>query len=498
MREKLLVTAAALLAFGASLAGTFQFDDFALLSDPGITSPRGWADCFRLTQTRPLTWFTFWANYQIAGDQAWIWHAVNLVLHVAVALLLLDLLQRLIAPGAALIAALIFAVHPILAEPVNYIFARGTLLAALFCLLAVRCWIRDRVWCAVGWFAAAMLAKEEAAALPVFLILLDWSRRRSFRIGPLAAMFGLDLILGLRVVWATTVVAGSQAGVQAGISPLAYFAVQGIAIWRYLRMLILPWGFTVDVAITKPPLWLAALAWAGVAAISILAARRFRDLHAGFWLVGGLVLLAPSSTILPASDLAADRRLYLPMIALSAAAALVVAGFDRRVLAAALLVLAGIAVRYSLVWQTPESLWTEAKEHAPEKIRPRLQLARALPPEAALRELEDARQMAPRDASIAAEQGRVWLTAGNPAKALAAFGRALALEPGDARWINNRGTALAALGQTEAARADFERALKRNPCLFDARVNLRRLGFGDHEPGSPCRYTPTEQAELER
>jgi hypothetical protein len=353
-------------------------------------------------------------------------------------------------------------------------------------------------WAAVAWFSAAMLAKEEAAALPVFLVLLDWSRGRKLPLPPLGAMFGVALAFGLRVVWATSAIAGSQAGAQAGISPLAYFAVQGVAIWRYLRMLVLPWGFTVDVEIARPHWALAALAWLGIAAVCIVAARRFRDLRAGFWVLGGLVLLAPSSSILPASDLAADRRLYLPMIALSAALALVVPRVDRRVLALALVALIGISVRYSLVWRTPEALWSEAKDHAPDKIRPRLQLARALPPEAALRELAEDARMAPGDADIATEQGRVWLTAGRPAEALAAFGRALALDPGDARALNNRGTALAALGQMSAARADFERALARDPCLFDARVNLKRLGLGDVEAGGACRYTPGELAELER
>jgi hypothetical protein len=514
-----------MIAFAAALAGTFQYDDFALLSDPGITSPGGWVDCFRLLQTRPLTWFSFWLNYQTAGEHAWVWHAVNLILHVAVALLLWDVLRRLIAPQAALIAALIFAAHPMMAEPVNYIFARGTLLAALFGLLAVRSWTAPSLsrlgkaefgaaefgaagggtaerfgaeWSAVAWFAAAMLAKEEAAALPVFLVLLDWSRGRRLRLRPFGSMFGVALVLGLRVVWATSVIAGSQAGAQAGISPLAYFAVQGVAIWRYLRMLVLPWGFTVDVEIARPPWALAVLAWLGIAAVCVAAARRFRDLRAGFWLLGGLVLLAPSSSILPASDVAADRRLYLPMIALSAAIALVVLRVDRRVLVLGLVALVGISFRYSLVWRTPEALWSEAKEYAPDKIRPRLQLARALPPEGALRELAEAARMAPGDSDIATEQGRVWLTAGRPAEALAAFGRALALDPGDARALNNRGTALAALGQMSAARGDFERALERDPCLYDARVNLKRLGLGDAPATGACRYTPGELAELER
>src|SRR5262249_51625628 len=146
----------------------------------------------------------------------------------------------------ALLGAMLFAVHPMLAEPVNYVYARGTLLAALFSLLAVRAWLDEKAWLAVGWFALAMLAKEEAAAVPVVLA-LAW-RHEGVPRGPggpphyyvvrkpLAAMFGIALALGLRTVWAASIVKGSQAGSQAGISPQDYFAVQGVVIWRYLRM----------------------------------------------------------------------------------------------------------------------------------------------------------------------------------------------------------------------------------------------------------------------
>ena len=70
--------------------------------------------------------------------------------------------------------------------------------------------------------------------------------------------------------------------------------------------------------------------------------------------------------------------------------------------------------------------------------------------------------------------------------ALAEFGKALALAPNNPKALNNRGTALAALGQREAAVADFERALDRDPCLSEARLNLRRLG-ADRPAPATCR-----------
>jgi tetratricopeptide (TPR) repeat protein len=88
----------------------------------------------------------------------------------------------------------------------------------------------------------------------------------------------------------------------------------------------------------------------------------------------------------------------------------------------------------------------------------------------------------------------VLLTLGRADEALGAFGRALALDPGNARALNNRGAALLALGQKEAARADFERALKRDACLFDARLNLQRMGVRTY--ATDCGYTPAQRAAL--
>jgi Flp pilus assembly protein TadD len=139
------------------------------------------------------------------------------------------------------------------------------------------------------------------------------------------------------------------------------------------------------------------------------------------------------------------------------------------------MVLLGLSIQRTIVWMKDESLWREAMERAPDKIRPKLQLARALPAAKALELLNRARLSAPHDASIAAEMGKILLNEGQADAALEEFGRALALEPMNPQYINNRGVALQGLGQTEAARADFLRALQFDPNLAEARDNLAKL-----------------------
>ena len=419
MRERLLLLGAGLAAFGASLASGFHFDDYAIFADPLLRSPMGWLEVWAPRQTRPLAYFTFWLNQQIGGGDPLGYHLFNLALHLGAILLAWKCLRQLIGERAGFIAALIFAIHPLQAEAVNYVWARPILLAALLC------------------FAS--------------------------------------LAAGARVVWATAVTPGAPAGFQAGISPGRYLLAQGPVILRYLQLLAVPYGFTVDPDM-RVAAWVAVLAWVILGAALVLLLRRAGSQAWVTWAVAGLLLLIPSSSIFPAADLAVDRRMYLPMFAFAAAAGLLLARVRSwSAMGAIGVVLVGLSMERSYVWMSDARLWSEAAERAPAKMRPTIQLARALPAAKALDLLGKAREQYPYEAAIPAETGRILLAEGQPDAALAEFGRALALNPGDARYVNNRGAALMALGQMEAALADFERALRMDPNLAEAKENLARL-----------------------
>jgi tetratricopeptide (TPR) repeat protein len=472
MRARLLLLAAALAAFGASLGSGFHLDDYAIFSDPVLTSPWGWLQVWGWRQTRPLTYVTFWLNYQAGGQDPIGYHALNLLLHLGAVLLAYECLRRLLPQRAALVAAALFAVHPLQAEAVDYVWGRSIVLAALLSFAALLCWITGRPWAAVACFAAALLAKEECAAFPLVLAMLpERPRGRSH----IAVMLGLAVAAGARVVYAAAVTPGAQVGLRAGISPWKYLLAQGPVILRYLRLLVVPYGFTVDADIHVPALWVGVLAWAGIVALAVFLWRYRRHAWAT-WLLAGLILLLPSSSLFPAADLSADRRMYLPMLGFAAAAGWLLTRVRTPALAAVVAVaLTAVSVGRTHVWMTEERLWREAVRRAPEKVRPKIQLARAVPAAEALELLAGARTLAPYDPAVAAETGKILLSEGQPAAALEEFGRALAFDPLDARNFNNRGVALDALGQTEAARQDFERALRIDPGLTEARQNLEKL-----------------------
>jgi hypothetical protein len=326
----------------------------------------------------------------------------------------------------------------------------------------------QRWWLATAFFALALLAKEECVFLPVFLALF-YSRARK----QLLTMLALSAAAGMRVLFATRVVSGAGAGFDATISPGSYLLVQGAVIWRYARLLFLPTGLTFDPDL-RPAAWTGVAGWLAILSLVLLCVK-FRDTWPpARWFIGGFAILLASSSVFPANDLAADRRLYLPLIALAPAIVLALTELHipRPVWAAVTLALAVLTFARTGVWESELRLWTDAVEKAPDKLRPRIQLARALPPEAALAQLESAAALHPNNVLIAAEKGRIHLQLNRPDLAIADFGQAAALEPANPQMWNNLGGAFALLGQDTAAQRAFQRALKADPCFVDTRRNL--------------------------
>lgn len=484
--RSLLALVIAFLAWLA-LPGTFAFDDHSLFADPAVVPWDAWRQWVKLAQTRPLTYITFWLDFHLWGHNPLGFRLTNLLIHLGATAFLYLSTKKLCNELTARIAAAFFVLHPLAHEPLLYVFARSSSLSALFCLLALWRWLEDKPWQATLAFACSLLAKEEWVAFPLALLLIDFARERKPRWLPIATMLGLSAAAGARVLYATKMIAGSGSGFGQSTTPWKYFLTQGHVIPGYLWRLILPVQMSIDPARPSDALEGAVFAWT-VLALTITIASWFwaKSHQPGFWLIPAWLLLLPSSSLLPAADAVAYRRLYLPLALVAIALGIVGAKFPKPAMVLVLVWAAFAAARRG-TWQSESALWREAAELAPTQTRPLLQLARLTPRDEALRHLDKAKQLTPADPEVASERGRVWLESGDAAQALAEFGRALALAPTNARHIQNRGAALLALGQAEAAQADFLRALQRDPCLKPARENLVRLGV--QPPPDTCPTT---------
>ena len=148
------------------MRGVFVLDDdVSIVHNPNIRAlwPLSGALSAPVEATvagRPIVSLSLAVSYALGGlDDRWGFHAVNLLIHLAAALVLFGVTRRTMlawmqrqrsAPGAdaaptgvALAIALIWCVHPLQTGAVTYIVQRSESLMGLFYLLTLYCAIRS-------------------------------------------------------------------------------------------------------------------------------------------------------------------------------------------------------------------------------------------------------------------------------------------------------------------------------------------------------------------
>ena len=165
-------------------------DDDHLTNNPAVNATDGltriWTS-LEVARYYPLTLTHFWLLRRVWGLQPLPYHAVNIALHAANAILLWHLLRQLRVRGAGL-AALLWAVHPVNVETVAWVTEMKNTQSGLFFLLALVSYLRfDRVrrwswyWLALVFFMGAVLSKSATVILPLVLLLCLWWRRGQWR-----------------------------------------------------------------------------------------------------------------------------------------------------------------------------------------------------------------------------------------------------------------------------------------------------------------------------
>jgi protein O-mannosyl-transferase len=495
------VLAATVAAYLPALRGGPIWDDDFHITRPALRSLAGlwriWTDVGATPQYYPVLHSAFWLEHRLWGDAFPAYHLVNVFLHAASACVFGLILRQLgfgkpfpdkpWVPGAPLVGALLFALHPVCVESVAWISEQKNTLSTLFALLAALFFLgwrlpsgqagpnptagraSARYWLASLLFLLALLSKSVTATVPgALLVVLWWKKGRlSWRedVLPLAPWLALGLAGGLLGSWVETHSIGAS-GSEFALAPLARVLVAGRVAWFYLGKLLWPSALTfiyprwaVDPAV--PWQYLFPLAAAGL--IAALAMARARGALAAVLVFGGsLFPVMGFLNVYPFRySFVADHFQYLASLGIFALAAGAWETWARRpgASAAALLpiplacLLGGLTWNQSGMYRDAETLYSATIDRNP-------------------------------DCWMAYNNlGALMMGRGRSAEALPYYEKVLGYRPSDAIPHNNLGIALAGTGRLDEAIAQFREAVRLKLDYAEAHDNLAIALRREHRSG---------------
>jgi tetratricopeptide (TPR) repeat protein len=392
--------------YSGVLSVPFQYDDFhSIVDNPHIRSlsnvpaffsnPEMFSEDPRSAMYRPLVLLSYAVDYQLYEYDAGGFHWTNLILHTAatclVALLALSITRN---PGGAVTAGIVFGLHPVNTEAVAYVSSRSESMCAVFFLLAFYAYLRTRVGCSrrllwmsisVTAYVAALLSKAVGITLPVVLLLyemmhsLEVVRPRILHLCRTHWPYWLASVLYIVFVGQMVHQAVVESPVR-GMGTQLWTQIK--ALTYYLKLLVIPYPLSVEHQFDLAHGFTEhAVIWGFCLLLSIailfwFLVVRAVDRSTIFWLTWPFVALLPT-LVIPLNVLVNEHRLYLPSIALAMVAAVLVARYWNQhtvFIGTIVAILVALFAMYDTarvsVWQSSDTLWTDAVGKGPGMPRP--------------------------------------------------------------------------------------------------------------------------------
>ena len=262
--QALLLLAFVFIAFTQVFRAGFIWDDEShLTQNPCVIGPLGLKEIWTTAQAvyYPLVLTTLWALHKFAGLNPLPYHALNVLLHAASAILLWRVLRLLEVRGAWLGAAL-WALHPVMVQSVAWVTELKNTQSCVFYLLSVLFFLkwddqgagsrlaewgttdrRSLVFAlSLLFFLLATLSKTSVVMLPFVLGLCIWWKRGRIRwpdIVPLAPFGLISLLASAWTIWEQRFHAGAVGPDWTQTFP-ERLIIAGKAIWFYLGKLVWP------------------------------------------------------------------------------------------------------------------------------------------------------------------------------------------------------------------------------------------------------------------
>lgn len=511
-----VIAAVVVAAYWPALRGGFLWDDDGHVTAPALRSWAGlariWSEPGATQQYYPVLHSAFWLEQRLWGEAVLGYHLANLAQHLLAAALFALVLRRLAVPGA-LLAAGIFALHPVHVESVAWISEQKNTLSLVFYLGAALAYLRfddtrrkRDYWLAFGLFGCALLTKSVTATLPAALLVVAWWRRGpwSWRrdVEPLVPWLLVGVTAGLFTAAMERYVIGAD-GAAFELTGIERVVLAGRVAWFYAGKLFWPTEltfiyprWTIDAG--EIGQWWPA---AGVVTLGIglWRLRTWSRAPLAAWLIfgGSLFPVLGFFNVYPFRyTFVADHFQYLPNLALIA---LVAAGLTRlagamqapvrTVLGVALLGgLAWLTARQSPMYRDSETLYRVTLIRNPQCWMAHNNLGLLLSAGGKRAEaLTHFRQAVALKADYFDGHNNLGLTltqAGQPNAALPHLREAVRLGPTAAQAQNNLGIALAAAGRAPEAVGVFRGALHfmpDSPSLYENLGKALRLAGRNDE-----------------
>ena len=295
------------------------------------------------TSGRPLVNLSFAINYYFGGFNPAGYHAVNIAIHFLSSLLVWAIVGRTLRLSyfggrydrsggwLAFIVALLWALHPLQTEAVIYVTQRTELLMAFCYLATVYCSLR--YWATVGpsaaawWFGLAVVAclagmasKEVMVSAPLIVLLFE----RTFLSGSLgnALRRSWRLHIALAATWLLLIGLNASrphsdaTGFALGVTGPMWWLTQSKIFFLYLKLVFWPWPLLFHYAM--PYFKTFAEAWMYVVPLLVIGVATlwllWKNRPLGFLGTWYFALLSPTFVIPIITEMAAERRMYLPLL----------------------------------------------------------------------------------------------------------------------------------------------------------------------------------------
>ena len=507
---------AALVAYLPAANGPFLFDDRNLV--PFLEAPPEWS-FLAARLARSVTNLSLVFEASISGPNPKSFHLTNILIHLLNGLLvwrILDLLSgRFGEPGpgsrmAALAGAGLYLLHPLQTEAVAYISSRSEVLCAFFAYAALLVFLGASPAGEMSWarslaatllLALSALSKEPGVAMAGVFVAFDLFSNSPPALKPLlrrwrlyVPMLAAASFVGIRLY--SILSREGTAGATAKHRPLDYLLTQFAVMWHYVRLIVFPVGQNLDhdYPVVQAPGNI--FTWAGLAALAAVLALlwrwRARYPLAFLGAIFFLILLAPTSSVVPIDDAMAERRLYLgfPGVALIAAEFLRRIPPSPRVVAAVagvLALLGGLTWRRAELYTSAVAMWEDSVSVNPRNSRAWFHLAFALYeqgrcPEAS-RAYEKAAMTGSPDYTLLVDWALALQCAGRLDEALAKLEEAKKLQRHSHAWTVE-GRILAQKGDLGGALESLNEAIRMNPYDSNAMVYRGNVHMLRNDPAA--------------